>query len=248
MNKISLAIPFYNTSRYFLDAIKYTIDDDFISEIVVNDDGSSEEELKKLDDIIKNLNTNKIKVFKNEENYGAFRNKYITVDRCTSDWIYLLDSDNIPFETTYPILKTIDQSKPNIIFSPEQLHCRKDGQEVEVISDYNFKYDLIGIEECKDAILKRTKWFDWFTNSGNYFINRNFYLNSLQEPFKNYSSYKLYADTIASFYFMLKNEGLFKVVPNFYHIHRIRPDSYWVTCGAESQATVDLFTSWMLNL
>ena len=47
---------------------------------------------------------------------------------------------------------------------------------------------------------------------------------------------------------MLKNEGLFKVVPNFYHIHRIRPDSYWVTCGAESQATVDLFTSWMLNL
>jgi len=248
MSKISLAIPFYNTSKYFLDATKYAIDNDFINEIVVNDDGSSEEELKKLNDIIKNLNTNKIKVFKNEENYGAFRNKYITVDRCTSDWIYLLDSDNIPFETTYSILETIDQSKPNIIFSPEQLHCRHDGKEVEIISNYDFKYDLIGIEECKDAIIKRTKWFDWFTNSGNYFINRNFYLNSLDEPFNNYSSYKLYADTIASFYFMLKNEGLYKVVPNFYHIHRLRSDSYWNACGAESQATVDLFTNWIMDL
>jgi glycosyltransferase involved in cell wall biosynthesis len=43
MKTISLAIPFYNTiSKYFLDCIKYALDNDFVSEIVVNDDCSSQ--------------------------------------------------------------------------------------------------------------------------------------------------------------------------------------------------------------
>ena len=41
MKTISLVIPFYNTSRYLLDAVKYAIDDDFISEIIINDDRST---------------------------------------------------------------------------------------------------------------------------------------------------------------------------------------------------------------
>ena len=40
MKNITLAIPFYNTSQYFSDCIKYAVDDDFVSEIVVNDDCS----------------------------------------------------------------------------------------------------------------------------------------------------------------------------------------------------------------
>ena len=42
---ISLSIPFYNTSRYFRDAISASVDNDFVSEIVVTDDGSTDEEL-----------------------------------------------------------------------------------------------------------------------------------------------------------------------------------------------------------
>ena len=38
MNKITLAIPFYNTSQYFTDCIKYALDNDFVDEIVVNDE------------------------------------------------------------------------------------------------------------------------------------------------------------------------------------------------------------------
>jgi glycosyltransferase involved in cell wall biosynthesis len=48
--------------------------------------------------LIKKLNTNKIKVFRNKTNQGAFRNKYETVSKCSNEWIYLLDSDNYPFE------------------------------------------------------------------------------------------------------------------------------------------------------
>jgi hypothetical protein len=247
---ITLAIPFYNSSRYFLDVIKYTSDNSFVSEIVVNDDFSSDEDYTNLLQVISQLNTDKIKVFRNTENVGAFRNKYLAVQRSTCDWIYLLDSDNHPFENTYDVLSSIKDLNPEICYCPSKLFCKGDGKtEYENISDYNtFKYDIIGIEESKDAIIKRTKWFDWFINSGNYFFNRNSYIEKLKEPFENYNNYKLYADTAASFYFWLRNSGQFKVVSNLHHNHRLRNDSYWHSCGSESQSTVDLYTRMILEL
>lgn len=247
---ITLAIPFYNTSKYFLDCIRYSLDNDFIREIVVNDDFSLDEEHSNLLQIVNQLNNDKIKVFRNSENVGAFRNKYLTVQKSTSDWVYLLDSDNYPFENTYEVIKTISTEDKNICYSPSKLYCKKDHKnEYDSISDYNtFKYELVGIEESKDAIIKKTKWFDWFINSGNYFFNRETYLENLKEPFENFSQYKLYADTAAAFYFWLKGGGHFKVVENLYHNHRLRPESYWNSCGNESQATVDLYSSMILDL
>lgn len=250
MNNITLAIPFYNTSKYFLDCIRYSLDDNFISEIVVNDDFSTDGEYSNLLRIVEQLNSDKIKVFRNDENVGAFRNKYLTVQKSTCEWIYLLDSDNYPFENTYEVMKSISAKDKNICYSPSKLYCKSDNKnDYENISDYNtFKYELIGIEESKDAIIKRTKWFDWFINSGNYFFNKETYLKNLKEPFENFSQYKLYADTAAAFYFWLRGEGHFKVVENLHHHHRLRPDSYWNSCGNESQDTVDLYTNMILDL
>jgi len=60
MNEITLAIPLYNTSHYFKEAVKLALNNDFVKEIVVSDDGSSEEEWIKLNEIVSTLNTNKI--------------------------------------------------------------------------------------------------------------------------------------------------------------------------------------------
>lgn len=251
MNKITLAIPFYNASKYFLDCIKYSIDNEFVDEIVVNDDNSTKEEYKNLLNIVNQLNNDKIKIFKNETNQGAFRNKYQTVFKCSNDWIYLLDSDNYPFENTYDVLKSIENLNPNICYSPSKLFCKHDeSSDYDVISDYTntIKYDIIGIEESKDAIIKKTKLFDWVINTGNYFFNKQTYLNNLKEPFENYINYELYADTAAAFYFWLKNNGKIKIVENFHYNHRLRFDSYWNYCGSKSQSTVDLYTKLILEL
>lgn len=250
MNKISLAIPEYNTSHYFVDCVLYALEDDFVDEIVVNDDCSSEDHFERLINIIHGLNSSKIKVFRNNSNLGAFRNKYETVLKCSNDWVYLLDSDNYPFENNYQVLKTLNQNDPTIVYSPSKLYCKSDLElTYSNISDYNtFKYDIIGVEEAKDAIIKRTKWFDWIINTGNYFFNKSFYLDSLREPFNNHTAYKLYADTAAAFYFILKNNGKIKVVPDLHHNHRLRSDSYWNECGDESMATVNLYSSMILNL
>lgn len=122
MKTITLAIPFYNTSQYFSDCIKYAVEDDFVSEIVVNDDCSTEEEYNNLLSLTEDID--KIKVFRNETNLGAFRNKFTIVKNCTNEWIYLLDSDNHPFEETYEVIKTIPDDRPDICFSPRQLFVR----------------------------------------------------------------------------------------------------------------------------
>lgn len=249
MKSISLAIPFYNTSKFFLDCIKYSLDNQFVSEIVVNDDCSTPEEWKNLNILVETLDSKKIKIFRNDKNVKAFRNKYITVTKCTNEWVYLLDSDNYPFENNYDILKEVDQTLEYICYSPCKLFCKYDHQdEYQTISDYSFKYDLIGIEESKDAIFKKTKWFDWFLNTGNYFFNKNFYLNSLKEAFLNESVPLLDADTAAAFYFWLKNDGQFKIIQNLSHNHRLRNDSNWYACGQNSQLSVDYYKELITDL
>ena len=247
MKTISLAIPFYNTSKYFLDCIKYAVDDEFVSEIVVNDDCSRQEEYDNL--LLLVDGKDKIKVYRNDHNLGAFRNKYIAVKNCTNDWVYLLDSDNHPFEETYEVIRTIPDDRPDICFSPRQLFCKNDASvDYENISDYSFKYDIIGIEETKDAIFKQTKWFDWFINSGNYVINRKMYLDSLKQPFEDESTPLLHADTAAVYYFWLKNNGEFYVVNDLRHNHRLRSESYWNACGTNSMQSVNYYKDKMVNL
>jgi glycosyltransferase involved in cell wall biosynthesis len=249
MKNITLAIPFYNTSQYFTECIKYAIDDDFVSEIVVNDDGSNEYHLQNLNEIINTLNSSKIKLFRNQVNLGAFRNKYITIQNCTNDWIYMLDSDNHPFEETYQVIRTIPDVNPLICYSPRQLFCKNDDKvDYELISDYTFRYDTVGIEESKDALIKQTKWFGWFLNSGNYVFNRQTYLDFLKEPFEDTSIPLLHADTAAAYYFWLKNGGEFKVVNKLRHNHRLRSDSNWNACGGNSQQSVDYYQNLILDL
>ena len=247
MKSISLAIPFYNTSKYFLDCIKYAIDDNFVTEIIVNDDCSRLEDYNNLLALVKGKN--KIKVYRNEINVGAFRNKYITVKKCTNKWVYLLDSDNHPFEDSYDIIRTIPEDIIDICYSPRRLFCKNDeSSEYENIADYNFKYNVIGIEETKDAIFKQIKWFDWFVNSGNYIINRDMYLDSLLKPFEDNSTPLLYADTAAAYYFWLKNGGRFYIIDDLKHNHRLRPESYWNSCGINSIQSINYYKNQMVNL
>ena len=110
------------------------------------------------------------------------------------------------------------------------------------------KYDLIGIEETKDMIFKKTKWFDWFFNSGNYVLNKDTYINALKKSYEDKSTPLLDADTAAAFYFLLDYGVKFKIVKNFSHHHRLRTDSTWNTCGENSQLSVNYYKNLSIEL
>lgn len=246
MKNITLAIPFYNTSQYFEDAVKLSLNNDLIEEIVVNDDGSSEEEWKKLNDIVDTLNTSKIKLFRNEVNLGGFRNKYTAVKNSTCEWVYLLDSDNHPAENTLEVIQSIENPNPDICYIPQKLLLYKsDGYRDEVT--YDFKYDKIGIDEAQDALLKKTKYIDWFLNTGNFVFNRKKYLERLKFGFDNKDE-PAYACSIAFSYHWMKNNGFYQVVPGMEYYHRLRNDSYWNTCGDNSMASAVYYHQKIIDL
>lgn len=252
MNKITLAIPFYNTSKYFMDCIKYSLEDDFIEEIVVNDDHSSEEEWENLNNIIKNLNTDKIKLFRNEINLGGFKNKYVTVAKCNCEWIYLLDSDNHLTENTLSSIRNIENPDLNICYAPKKLivYEKNDSSDQyryykEVL--YNFPYEKIGINESKEAFGNNIQYFDWLLNTGNFVVNRNSYLNVIKNFFENYE--ETYAgDVIAFSYEWMKSGKFYKIVPDMEYFHRLRKDSYWNCYGNDSQKLANHYTSLILKL
>ena len=143
MNDITLAIPFYNTSSYFEEAVEYALSSNFVKEIVVSDDCSRNDEWEKLNTIVSTLNTDKIKIFRNQVNLGGFRNKYIAVKNSSCDWVYLLDSDNHPTKDTLNVIESIKNPDPDICYVPQKLFIfSDDGYRDEKF--YNFKYDKIG--------------------------------------------------------------------------------------------------------
>ena len=93
---LSIAIPTYNSSKYLASCISSVINFKVVDEIVVHDDNSDELEFKKIKKIIdKYVDKINIKLYKNKKNYGAFINKYENIRKCSNDFVYQLDSDNI---------------------------------------------------------------------------------------------------------------------------------------------------------
>ena len=161
MDGLTLAIPFWNTSSYFKEATELGIKHDLIKEIVVSDDASSEDEWKKLNDIVNDLDSDKIKLFRNKNNLGGFRNKYNAVKNSTCEWVYLLDSDNHPYDTTLDIIQSIENPDSNICYSPQTLLLHQEDTPTPYDSKtYNFRYNLIGIDDAQDAIFKKTEIFN----------------------------------------------------------------------------------------
>lgn len=246
MNEITLAIPFYNTSHYFEDAVELAVNNNFVKEIVVNDDGSTEEEWNKLNSIVNNLNSSKIKLFRNEVNLGGFRNKYTAVQNSTCEWVYLLDSDNHPAETTLSVIQAIEKPDVDLCYIPQKLLLYKDdGYRNEVF--YDFKYEKVGIDEAQDALLKRTKWFDWFLNTGNFVFNREKYLERLKDGYENKDE-PVYACSIAFSYHWMSKGGYYKVLSGMEYYHRLRNDSYWNSCGSNSDISAQYYHQRIIDL
>ena len=120
--KLSLAIPTYNSFRFLGDCLKVPLESELFQEIVICDDASTDK-LEFDPATWDNPRTKKIKLFRNKTNVGAFNNKYRAVEKCKSDWVYLLDSDNYLREDSVESLSAItDNLNSDFYYSPSELH------------------------------------------------------------------------------------------------------------------------------
>ena len=95
-SKLSIAIPTYESSQYVEEGIKRIMNFKCVDEVVIQDDKSSNESYRELEQIVNSYNNKlSIKLFRNEKNVGAFGNKLLNIKNCSNDLVYQIDSDNV---------------------------------------------------------------------------------------------------------------------------------------------------------
>lgn len=93
---ISVVIPMYNSSDTILETIQSVLNQtsyNKVKEIIVVNDGSTDNSLEIVENFNKNLENSKIKII-NKENGGVSSARNVGIKEAKAEWIALLDSDD----------------------------------------------------------------------------------------------------------------------------------------------------------
>lgn len=219
--KISVAIPHYNNTKFIKDSLKVPIEDERIDEIIIVDDASKD--LEKLKNIIKELNSNKIKLFENKKNLGCYHNKILSVSKCTNDWCILLDSDNYFDKSYIDKIYQIGKWDKKLIYAPywaksfprdpsPSLNYTKF---INKIIDKKFYIDNFN---CIN--------FQCLINTCNYFFPKNEFLDSIKQEYDREKIDCL--DSALLFTDWLFNKNKVKIVEGMFYNHRLHPNSNYM--------------------
>ena len=257
-NRVSVAIPTYNSSQYIQECIKPLLSSKFIDQIIISDDYSTEEEYYKLTNTINKIKKNTSKeiiLSRNKSNLGAFRNKFKCIEMCRNELVYQLDSDNVPRNNIDLIIAEILSSgSKDHLFLPSKIYqFRNNHRNAKHLSLFDKKYivrfskndKLIDLEIVKDYYKKNTKYtldknLSWVLNIGNFFTFKTTYNKFTHKAVEN-SAMPLAMDAIAISYLYLANQGKLNLLKNFYHFHRKREDSVSFTSGEKSDISLEFF-------
>ena len=99
-----------------MDALRVAITDNRVSEIIICDDDSKD--ILELTQLLIQINSNKIKMYKNGKNLGCYLNKIEVISKCTNEWAILLDSDNVIEKDYIDTLYNIQEWNANTIYHP----------------------------------------------------------------------------------------------------------------------------------
>lgn len=248
MMKISVAIPTFNSSKYFYECVKPFLKITNISEIIVCDDNSKEDDVDNLENIINKINKSRnaqIKLIKNDLRVGAYKNKLNAIKHCTSEFVYQIDSDNIPGKSIEKIIQNTQFEKDLIYFPSSIKQFRniifsKLFNEHLVLSEKTTVLDNIAINsEIKSKEIIKDKDISWVLNIGNFIVHRENYIKTIEPTIE--SATNLSADAMAISYYWIKSNKNIVLLNDFYHYHRKRPDSVSFTEGKNSLKSIEFY-------
>lgn len=163
--KLSLVIPMYNVENYIVEcinSIKSQITEEV--EVIIVDDGSTDNSKKVLDDIILNLPKIKSNQFKvlSQKNQGQSVARNTALDIAIGSYVAFVDSDDILPENYFKqVVEIIDTYQPDVICCEAERFLRKP-------NDTNFRIYLSDQEgyventqEVKQRIFNQHNWYPW---------------------------------------------------------------------------------------
>lgn len=200
----------------------------------------------------------KIEVIRNDINLGGFRNKYHVVSQAKNEWVYLLDSDNFLIDNSISSLYNLSSWDESICHCPSvPIMQRKDTW--RAWDDWNHRrfgykpFDLKGVQNFFQVEQEFSKTMgcglgvNGFLNTGNFFVNRDRYVTSLESAFNDSNVEPHAADVVAFSYYWLINGGKFQIIPDLYYFHRIRDDSFWQRTGMQAGAASQRYEEMIKN-
>jgi glycosyltransferase involved in cell wall biosynthesis len=241
----------YRSEDYFDDSIKHS------TEVPENIHGSAASiYLLTARDVSEQ--SKKIKIIRNQKNLGGFRNKFKAVKESKNEWVYLLDSDNFLVDGSISALYNVKEWDNKTCYCPSvPIMERKEGY--RAWDDWNHRrfgyepFDLRGVQNFFDLETELSSkvgvglGVNGFLNTGNFFVNRNHYVDSLLKVVEDPTVEPHAADVIAFSYYWLTNQGKFQVLPDLYYYHRLRVDSFWSMTGRAAGAASQMYEEMIKN-
>ena len=239
IRKISVAIPHWNRGALIHRPLWNIVNDERIEEIIIIDDGSSEEEFSLLVKNVARYDRRKVvEIHRREENKGVQFTKIECVEKIRGAWMILLDSDNTLFPSYLDVVVALKELDKKSLYCP----------------DWAFPYfwfrqvagQKIDFQKACSLIQQGTLQKISLLNDGNYFFNKATYLTQL-------SSLKQIqhdvADVMLANYYWLSQGGSLTVMRGARYLHRIDDSSFWMRTSQESKKRVmTIFDRFKKNL
>jgi glycosyltransferase involved in cell wall biosynthesis len=218
---ISLAIANYNRVEMTIESFIQVLDNDLVGEIVIVDDYSDINIYAELWNKIQELHTDKVFLLRNAENKGAFLNKYEAVKKCTGDWVILLDCDNKIDNDYIEKVNALDK-KQDTLYCPEVIYSLHKTKIQWLYKEFN----TLVLDKWNIKSYIEDKLFGTCMNTGNFFFNRQEYLDVVELSRIDKRLYML--DSFYFNYLWLAKSNKMVVVPDLYYEHRIHDGSYYL--------------------
>jgi glycosyltransferase involved in cell wall biosynthesis len=228
----SVGIAHYNRGSLIARSLRNLLNHPSVSEVVIIDDGSSVSEYEALQEQVRLIDkTGRIKIHRRIENRGALLTKLECVEKCSSDWVLVLDSDNTAFTGYLDRLEALVPSDPGVIYCAAWAYPYFPFDELSGMSiDFKQACDFL-----QNGILKRK----YLLNDGNYLVNRRRYSEVVSLIGRLPSDV---VDVLVVNYLWLSKGGKLGVIPGTKYMHRVDPSSFWSqTAEASKKRLLEIY-------
>lgn len=208
--KISLCITTYNRVDMTLRSFAQVLDDPRVNDIVVMDDGSTDEISTELYGKLRGME--KVTLFRGRENTGVYQAKKTAISLAFHEWVILLDSDNIIGPDYIDCLYAIPEWKRGTAYLPSF---------ARPTFDYR-RFAGRTLTKSNAASWMGEPMFDCLINTMNGFYNSVDYLDVWNEGLE-----PLTADSMYLNYLLLKAGHDLVIVPGLEYEHTVHDGSHY---------------------
>ena len=228
----SVGIAHHNRGSQVARPLRNLINHKAVSEVVIVDDGSCESEFEALREQVRLIDKKgRVKVHRRAENRGALQTKLECVEKCSSDWVLILDSDNTAFTGYLDRLAALEEPDPDVIYCASWAYPYFPFHELSgMLIDFKSARELLA-----DGMLKKY----YLLNDGNYLVNRFKYTGLVSSIGKLASDV---VDVLVVNYLWLSAGGRLQVIPETKYMHRVDPSSFWSrTAEASKKRLLEIY-------